>query len=80
MKAEITMSQLHNNASLMRFFFRTQSAKTLDELIESVDEFKADVFDAIENYSNDLDEIEELFYEEDVPELCEIFGLTLMEE
>ena len=80
MKAELTMSQLHSNVSLMKFFFRTQSAETFEELIESVEDSEADVYNAIENYSNDLDEIEELFYEEQVLELCEIFGVTLMEE
>ena len=50
MKAELTISQLSNNASLMKFFFRTQSAKTFEELIESVNESKTDVYKAIEKY------------------------------
>lgn len=79
MKTELTISQLHNNVSLMRFFFRTQSAETFEELIESVEESESQVYNAIENYSDDLDEIEELFYEEQVSDLCEIFGLTLAE-
>lgn len=34
MKAEVTFSELYWNESLMSFFFRKQSIRTLDELME----------------------------------------------
>ena len=79
MKAELTIKQLYYNSSIINFFFRTQSENTFSELFEAVEESQDDVFDAIENYSEDLDEVEELFYNESIPDLCEIFGLTLTE-
>lgn len=80
MKAEVTISQVYYNNSLLNFFFRTQAEETFNELFESVQEDNAKIFNAIENYSDDLDEIEELFYDESIEELCEIFGLTLISE
>ncbi len=80
MKAELTISQLYNNPSVLNFFFRTQSENTFNELIDSVIESRGDVFDAIENHSDDLDEIEGLFYDEPLHELADIFGLTLAED
>ena len=80
MKVEITMSQLYSNNRLLKFFFRTQSENTLNDLLDSVEESNRDVFYSIENYSIDLDEIEELFYNESIEELIYIFGLTKIEE
>lgn len=80
MKAEVTISQVYYNHSLLNFFFRTQSENTFKELFESVEEDNTEIFNAIENYSDDLDEIEELFYNESIEDLCEIFGLTLISE
>ena len=79
MKAELTIKQLYYNSSILDFFFRTQAENTFNELFESVEESQIEVFEAIENYSDDLDEVEELFYNESIPDLCEIFGLTLTE-
>ena len=79
MKVEISISNLYYNPSILGFFFRSQAEKTFYQLLESVDDNET-VFSAIENYSDDLDEIEELFYNETVSELCDIFGLTLAEE
>ena len=80
MKAEITISNLYYNNGLMSFFFRTQSKNTFEELIDKVSEDKKTVFDAIEAYSDDLDEIEEMFYNDSVDELRETFCLTLEED
>jgi len=80
MKAEISISQVYCNASLLNFFFRTQSENTFNELFESVEEENNQVFEAIENYCDDLDEVEELFYNESISELCEMFELTLISE
>lgn len=80
MKAEVSISQVYYNHSLLNFFFRTQAENAFNELFESVQEDNREIFNAIENYSDDLDEIEELFYNESIEELCKIFGLTFISE
>ena len=83
MKAEVTFSELYWNESLMSFFFRKQSIRTLDELMEKVAD-KMDAINAIEvhaeinNYS--VDDVEEMFYEYSVEELADEFGLQIESE
>ena len=83
MKAEITFSQLWENESLMSFFFREQSIRTLDELMEKVADKMAainaiEVHAEINDYS--VDDVEEMFYEYSVEELAEEFGLQIESE
>ena len=80
MKAELTIKQLYYNASLMNFFFRTQAENTFNELIEKCTESNDEIFNAIENYSDDLDEVEEMFYNDSIEEIAEALGLTITEE
>ena len=80
MKAEITIKQLYYNSSIMNFFFRTQSENTFNELLEKCTESNDEIFDAIENYRDDLDDVEELFYNESLEEIAEELGLTIEEE
>lgn len=80
MNAELTIKQLYYNASIMNFFFRTQSENTFNELIEKCTESNDEIFNAIENYSNYLDEVEELFYNDSIEEIAEALGLTIEEE
>jgi len=79
MKAEISFSQLWANPSVRKFFFRTQSEDTLQELADR----SADWEDAIERIDGsiyeDLDEVEELFYEESVEWLADEFGIELVD-
>ena len=80
MKAEVTFSELWQNESLMSFFFREQSIRTLDELMKKVADNLAainaiEVHAEINNYS--VDDVEEMFYEYSVEELAEEFGLEL---
>ena len=51
--------------------------KDLAKCLKWHNEGSSEVLNAIENYSDNLDEIEELFYSESIEDLCEIFGLTL---
>ena len=80
MKVNLTISQLYYNVSILNFFFRTQAQNDFNKLFESVNESEQTVFEAIENYSDDLDEIEELFYNDSIEEICEQLRLTLIEE
>ena len=80
MKANVDFSQVYHNSSLMSFFFRAQAEDTLNELIEKCTESNDLIFNAIENYSEDLDEIEELFYNESLEDIAEELGLTIEEE
>ena len=83
MKAEITFSELYWNESLMSFFFREQSIRTLDELMEKVAD-KMDAINAIEVHAeiNDysVDDVEEMFYEYSVEELADEFCLQIESE
>ena len=83
MKAEVTFSELYWNESLMSFFFREQSIRTLDELMEKVADKMAainaiEVHAEINDYS--VDDVEEMFYEYSVEELAEEFGLQIESE
>lgn len=64
----------------MGFFFRKQAQDTLEELMGMVQESTPEVLDAIENYFNDLDEVEEILYNEQMSEIIETFNLTPIEE
>ena len=80
MKAEVTFSELYWNESLMSFFFREQSIRTLDELMEKVADKMAainaiEVHAEINDYS--VDDVEEMFYEYSVEELADEFSLEL---
>jgi len=80
MKAELTIKQLYYNSSIMNFFFRTQAENTFNELIEKCTESNDEIFNAIENYSDDLDDVEEMFYNDSIEEISEALGLTIEEE
>ena len=67
----------------MSFFFREQSIRTLDELLEKVADKRAainaiEVHAEINGYS--VDDVEEMFYEYSVEELAEEFGLQIENE
>ena len=80
MKAQVSISNLYYNKGLLNFFFRTQSEDEFNNLFDSVEEEKEEVFNAIENYSDDLDEIEEMFYNDSIEEIISNLGLTAIEE
>ena len=80
MKAELTIKQLYYNSSIMNFFFRTQAENTFNELIEKCTESNDEIFNAVENYSDYLDEVEEMFYNDSIEEIAEALGLTIEEE
>ena len=83
MRAEVTMSQLWWNHSLMRFFFRDQAKNTLEEFVHATDDV-SEVLEKIEDYAlendYDLDEIEDIFYNESVRDIADMMGIELNEE
>ena len=76
MKAEISISQVYHNASIINFFFRIQSEKTFNDLFDNVEESTEEVFLCIEDYTDDLDEFEELCYNEDIDYIINELRLT----
>lgn len=80
MKAEITFNQLWANPSVRKFFFRTQSENTLQELADRSADWEDALQKIEESIYEDLDEVEEMFYEETVEELAEEFGIELTED
>ena len=83
MKAEITFGQLYHNNSLMDFFFRQQSKNTLDELMKRVDS-PMQAIELIDSYVDDndidADELDEIFYNDSIEDISEMFGIELNEE
>lgn len=83
MKAEITFEQVYFNKDLMNFFFREQAENTVDELLDRA-KSRSNAFTLIDEYSElvyeTLDELEELFYSEQVDDIAKLMGIELKEE
>lgn len=67
----------------MNFFFRTQSENTLNALLDRANDRK-EAIETIDSYAeenyDDLDELEDLFYEDTVETIAELMGIELHEE
>lgn len=79
MKADITMKQMYYNAGILNFFFRSQSHNAFNEIFDSVEESNEAIFEAMENYTEDLDDLEEMLYNGTLGEIVETLGLTLIQ-
>lgn len=73
MNANITISQVYHNSSLMSFFFRSQAEETFNELCDKANDLY-ELFDRIEDLFNDLDEFEEFLYDESLDYIFEYIG------
>ena len=84
MKIDISFKDLYNNRAIIDYFFREQSDKTLSELISRSSEEISLVLDAIDVYAYihglDVDDIEEMFYNELVEYIAIELGIELKEE
>ena len=82
MKANLSMSQVWWNKSLLSYFFREQSVETMQDLLNRAKNDWDSVLRSIDEQTEDeeLDEIEESFYEESVEELAERFYIELEED
>lgn len=76
MKVDLTLANCYYNKSLMNFFFRDQAKHTLIELLEMVEDDINQISNSAENYTDDLDEIEELLYNESIEDIIEILNLS----
>lgn len=76
MKAELTLANCYNNKSLMNFFFRSQAVKTLEELLNEVEEDINQISNKADEYTDDLDELEELLYNESIEDIIGILNLS----
>ena len=67
MTAEITFSNLVWNKSLRGFFFREQSERHFNEVVDAImhSPEEESLNKLFENYFSTVDELEEYFYEED---------------
>lgn len=83
MTAEITVSQLYWNPSLMNFFFRSQAKKTFNEVMDRIAlRDKQLAFDYFETQFSDVDEFEEYLYNGDIDEIIdelEDYGVDVIE-
>lgn len=83
MKANVTFSQVYFNKGLLNFFFRTQAADTLDELLDRASSRRqaVELIDCYcDNQFEELDELEELLYNESVEDIAAVVGIELDEE
>ena len=78
----VYVSNIYWNKGLGSFFFRGQSMHHLEELINrstmSGDEVLSLLDEATEE--DDIDEVDEFFYDNSVEEIAEHFGIELEEE
>lgn len=84
MRIEIDFGRVYNTKFLLNYFFRSQSEKTLDELINRAVDDISIVLGAIDSYAEqnnyDIDDIEEMFYEDSVEKIAKEIGIELKEE
>ena len=84
MKINISFRGLYLRRSLFEYWFREQSEKTLDELINRSNKGFDFVLDTVERYANennfDVDDIDEMFYHDSVEDIAKNLDIELKEE
>ena len=70
MKARIDFKTMYDSV-LLDYFFRKQAKDTLEELMKASDNSQEEILNAIDNQTGEwsIDDVEELFYSETVPEI-----------
>lgn len=76
MKAQITLANSYYNKSLFNHFFREQAQEELINLLNKVEEDIETISDIVEDLYEDIDEVEEIFYNDNLDEIIELFNLT----
>ena len=82
MRTDVTIKQLYYNNSLLNYFFRTQAQNTFHELLDRAEDSIEDVLDQLSLHFEDmeLDDVEEIFYNDQVQEIADTYGISLMED
>ena len=83
MKAEITMSQLYWNPSILGFFFTKQAQNTLTELLDKAEDRETaleQIDDHADIWGMDADGIGDMFHDMSVEELATEFEIDMKEE
>ena len=79
MKAKVYLSNIYWNKGLSSYFFREQAMKTLEELVGRRN-CEGDAFlNLLDELTEDMDvdDVEEMFYNDSVEEIAEYFGFEL---
>lgn len=79
MKVDIIISEIYDNASLRNFFFRTQAENTFEELCELANDLN-ELFSVIDEQFEDLDDFEEMLYNDSIDEIIGYIGKEYFEE
>ena len=74
MTAELSMSQIYYNPSILNFFFRKQAVETLEEVLNAFPSV-GEGLDALETTFEDVDDMEEVLYSEDLPDILEMLAV-----
>lgn len=83
MKAEITLSQMYWNPSLLGFFFTKQAQNTLAELLNKAEdrEIALEQIDSIaDSWDMDADALGDMFHDMSVEELAKEFEIDMKED
>ena len=84
MRIEISFESLYFSSCLYNYFFREQSQYTLEDLIYFAKVDEQSVLGAIDSYAEqndyDIDDIDEMFYEDSVEEIAKKIGIEINEE
>lgn len=84
MKIEISLESLYLSQRLYNYFLREQSRDTLDDLISASNLDRHHLFELIESYAEqnnyDIDDIDEMLYNESVEKIAKEIGIELKEE
>ena len=57
---------------------KKQIEANFQQLRESVQESTSKIFESIENYTHDIEDVKDLFYSNNVEEIAEILNLTII--
>lgn len=59
---------------------KVEAKENFQQLIESVEESQVEILESIENYSNDMEEVDDLLYNNSIEEIAEMLSLTIIVE
>lgn len=83
MKAEITLSQMWMNPTILGFFFTSQAQNTLTKLLDKAEDRETaleQIDSQADSWGMDADGIGDMFHDMSVEELAAEFGIDMKEE